>query len=561
MSFHPDTPERRLLSLTMSQIISPDAPLSSPISPSDPWDTLDLDTFSMPYQAPSPPYSDHSVASVLKAESYAGAADPQLCVATNQLFDMPPMSPTSPPSSPLLHRFNSSADLLLSPGAPAVKRPSSPTPSTSNAAKKLRGAAGISTKDFVPPDVTGLSKREARLVKNRAAAFLSRQRKREEFELMEVRVAELEQENARLLALATNLPTPPASRQSPSREEEERLRSEVESLRAQLAAVSQRETALASHLLQSPQLQSPTLRRPVIKTEPMSPPRFQNQVVKSDARNESRTSASLSLLVLLCALPSIFSVSAQAQAQPGIPLHGHASFPLSHHPVNPFSSVDFGHSFPMGDYDWRTPANAVDMDFDMDGDARHSPTRMHAPSRFGPRKLEFVDTGVGAGLGLDGLDVSFDAEPAADGKIRVRIYTPSSPSSSSSPVSMSPTLSTASTPSLGSSASSAAGSLPYSFDWTLPAQPPADPFLGIGSPQQHPHRSHARSLSELSIGMGLDASAMDFSSAFAPGGALGQAFGSAAPVQPSAGSRKRVRIAMRSMPQAGGGGEWEVEVC
>ena len=43
----------------------------------------------------------------------------------------------------------------------------------------------ISTKDFIPPDVSGLSKREARLVKNRAAAFLSRQRKREEFELLE----------------------------------------------------------------------------------------------------------------------------------------------------------------------------------------------------------------------------------------------------------------------------------------------------------------------------------------------------------------------------------------
>ena len=43
----------------------------------------------------------------------------------------------------------------------------------------------ISTKDFIPPDVSGLSKREARLVKNRAAAFLSRQRKREEFEGLE----------------------------------------------------------------------------------------------------------------------------------------------------------------------------------------------------------------------------------------------------------------------------------------------------------------------------------------------------------------------------------------
>ena len=53
--------------------------------------------------------------------------------------------------------------------------------------KKHRGTGErVSTRDFIPPDVSGLSKREARLVKNRAAACLSRQRKREEFENMEV---------------------------------------------------------------------------------------------------------------------------------------------------------------------------------------------------------------------------------------------------------------------------------------------------------------------------------------------------------------------------------------
>ncbi|PWN47587.1 hypothetical protein IE53DRAFT_242456 [Violaceomyces palustris] len=40
---------------------------------------------------------------------------------------------------------------------------------------------------FVPPDTSGLTKREARLVKNRAAAFLSRQRKREQFDELEVK--------------------------------------------------------------------------------------------------------------------------------------------------------------------------------------------------------------------------------------------------------------------------------------------------------------------------------------------------------------------------------------
>lgn len=63
---------------------------------------------------------------------------------------------------------------------------------------KRRGGTRIAVADFVPPDVSGLSKREARLVKNRAAAFLSRQRKREEFELMEVRLQEVLEENARL---------------------------------------------------------------------------------------------------------------------------------------------------------------------------------------------------------------------------------------------------------------------------------------------------------------------------------------------------------------------------
>ena len=57
-----------------------------------------------------------------------------------------------------------------------------------SSAPKKRGNGRITVAEFVPPDVTGLSKREARLVKNRAAAFLSRQRKREEFETMEAYV-------------------------------------------------------------------------------------------------------------------------------------------------------------------------------------------------------------------------------------------------------------------------------------------------------------------------------------------------------------------------------------
>lgn len=68
----------------------------------------------------------------------------------------------------------------------ANKRPADDALSASASSSTKKPRTCVSTKDFVPPDVTGLSKREARLVKNRAAAFLSRQRKREEFELMEM---------------------------------------------------------------------------------------------------------------------------------------------------------------------------------------------------------------------------------------------------------------------------------------------------------------------------------------------------------------------------------------
>ena len=50
---------------------------------------------------------------------------------------------------------------------------------------RRRRSTMVRVKDFVPPDVTGLSKQEARVIKNRAAAFLSRQRRREEYEHLE----------------------------------------------------------------------------------------------------------------------------------------------------------------------------------------------------------------------------------------------------------------------------------------------------------------------------------------------------------------------------------------
>ena len=142
------------------------------------------------------PPSPIAPANVLKSRvpSPAAAAEQTLCLPTHQVFDIPPggypleHSP-SPSPSPTPERQEQSRERLsisinpnLASTVPA-KRASSTAPCASSS-KKPR--ATTSTKDFVPPDVSGLSKREARLVKNRAAAFLSRQRKREEFENMEM---------------------------------------------------------------------------------------------------------------------------------------------------------------------------------------------------------------------------------------------------------------------------------------------------------------------------------------------------------------------------------------
>ena len=86
--------------------------------------------------------------------------------------------PPSSTSSPHPHPESAVAPTASTTTASAVTQQTKP--------KRCAPATRVSSKDFVPPDVTGLSKREARLVKNRAAAFLSRQRKREEFEALEM---------------------------------------------------------------------------------------------------------------------------------------------------------------------------------------------------------------------------------------------------------------------------------------------------------------------------------------------------------------------------------------
>ncbi|KAI0302351.1 hypothetical protein B0F90DRAFT_1816560 [Multifurca ochricompacta] len=519
----------------MSQIISSDS-LTSPISDSS-WDqplfspTSNIETFTLNYphytHPPSPPYSVGSVGSTSPQPSnrtlgmrmspdFIPEKD-QLCLPTHQVFELPyaPHTPPSPisPTSPDYPR-------LLSPAAPAVKRPSSPVHPSTNAMKKPRASGErISTKDFVPPDVTGLSKREARLVKNRAAAFLSRQRKREEFETMEVRVSELEQENARLQELV-------AAQKSASYEGKSRdLMSEIEQLRVRLAAAEQRERELSTQLSTNKrplsvktELSEPRMPMP---TSPVRPPGFPVQLKSSSSSD--KTSASLSLLVLLCALPSIFSVST---SQSAVPISG--SFPLSNTAVNSAvaSKMDFRTFLPR-DCGWRTPGV---MDLDTD----------HRIPRFPPRKLEFVDADANA-LGLCGLDITFDAEPSANGKIRVRIHNPTSVSPSPTPSSSTcfspsppafnfddiPSWSVASSP-----LSSASPTVPL-----LPAaQLDTDPFIGIG-------------MSNQDLGFSFDPAL------------LFNGIPMQSEVDTSRG-RRRVRIALKSPPTTdGAAGEWEVELC
>jgi hypothetical protein len=189
----------------MSQIIACDDPLS-PLGADHQWDTQQPLFSPIPdfnyayYLPPSPPDSEgsHSSASPVSTSKMLkmsmapdGAIEAeQLCLPTHQVFDIPEDQGSRPPTpssrSASLGATETYASLIAATAASCgSKRSASPSPMVN---KKRSVGERIHSKDFVPPDVSGLSKREARLVKNRAAAFLSRQRKREEFECMEVYV-------------------------------------------------------------------------------------------------------------------------------------------------------------------------------------------------------------------------------------------------------------------------------------------------------------------------------------------------------------------------------------
>ncbi|KAH9856780.1 hypothetical protein C2E23DRAFT_721334 [Lenzites betulinus] len=577
-----------LPALHMSHIIAADAPLTSPISDSlpVPWDrdpalAALYDPFSLPLSGSPPsmmPGAMPDTRKVLRSRMSPDESSEQ-CLPTHQVFDFMPTSAlaqqmsspaSSPESSPQVlpqslpqrsathHTSTFSAEGSPTPSAGSVvvpaKRPSV-GPTTASATKKARGER-VTTKDFVPPDVTGLSKREARLVKNRAAAFLSRQRKREEFENMEVRVAELEQENARLQALASQ----PQGAQGSA--PDQGLLSEVELLRRQLAETQQRERELAAKLSNVPSREP----SPVSQVDPVKVEAVEPQLSASlRAHKGERSGASFGLMVLLCALPTLLSMPAHHAMSSGVSFNPSGSHSHSHS-----TSLDMA-TFPTSDYDWNLGYGTGAMDLDL------APSTLTSPERAEPefKKLEFVDLDAEK-LGLSGLDISFDASAAKDGRIRVRIHPPSTTGSSTS------------------SAASENGSDSALFkdteeDQTMwhDAEDDLGPFLGIGA-------------NDFGFDQGLQASSLDFGypssslSAFAassspssPSSAffqnvpspsqmaneyefeLGSEYGSVGSGMSRAGSpgaqaagRRRVRIALRGMPGKGReGGEWEVEVC
>ncbi|KAF4620826.1 hypothetical protein D9613_000870 [Agrocybe pediades] len=561
------------LALTMSQIIASDA-LSSPIDPAweqqHPLYSPTQDSFPYPAYYPSPPHSDGESplppSSMLKMRS---TSDPDFCLPTHQVFDFPEVArPPTPPSrsSSLLmmdtkehlrtaRATENDSDTMSSCGS---KRSASPAPS---APKKRAVGERISSKDFIPPDVSGLSKREARLVKNRAAAFLSRQRKREEFECMEVRVAELEQENARLLALTQN----GNAGSAPHTTQPVELVSEVEALKAQLAAARERERSLSAQLASKSVSQDSQVKVEAMDSQfsLSSPPRINISTSSVPSASASKSGASLGLMVLLCALPTLLSMRMQSTA------------PTSFSIPNPFqtsaSSYDYN-SFVPSDYDWSRTGGSM---MDLDGHAHH--TR--------PQKLEFIGSDSTELGGLGDLDISFDTVPSDDGKIRVRIHPPSSNPSSRSV-----------SPGLASSSGSS------NYDMMKADMSPISPLsssslaMWSGGEENSNSMQHQASFSSQFSSfttssdsdpfLGVPPSNNDFSHPFAADGTIkygnidslmsnsaGLDFGqlsefdvgsefSIPDSSSTAGGRRRVRIALKSMPQAGGeGGEWEVQIC
>ncbi|EJD43452.1 hypothetical protein AURDEDRAFT_185616 [Auricularia subglabra TFB-10046 SS5] len=239
------------LSTTLQPAVHDGSLSDESCSPITPLDAYNLNLHTLCYQ---------------RAEPFA--AQLEQCLPMSALYVPPMLHPSDVDSSSATDSSSPVSEAALLPisppivpsqAPPASKKRAAPSDdavsdaAAPTAAKKPRVSLGrIRAKDFVPPDVSGLTKREARLVKNRAAAFLSRQRKREEFEAMEVRLTELERENEQLRRTPSSssetAASPSPSSHSSSGDALEPMQLQLSSMRQLLQAAEEREQALKAEL-------------------------------------------------------------------------------------------------------------------------------------------------------------------------------------------------------------------------------------------------------------------------------------------------------------------------
>ena len=215
-------------------------------------------------------------------------------------------------------------------------------------------------------------------------------------------------------------------------------------------------------------------------------------------------------------------------------------------PTSSASTFDYSSILSQGDYDWSATSTANAL---MDLDHQSVP---------GPRKLELTGADVAELDGLGNLDISFDASPSDNGKIRVRIHPSSTTSSRSTSPSVTEKSEISSPPSslaMWSGSDSESSFQSQSGGMSSFSPPPSDPFLGITSSDYMMPFNHDGSITMQENDL---SSFLNYGQLSDPSYGIGSEY----TVPDSTGKKRRVRIALKSMPQAGGeGGEWEVQLC
>ncbi|KAG8690075.1 hypothetical protein FRC11_014029 [Ceratobasidium sp. 423] len=262
--------------------------------------------------------------------------------------------PASPSPTPSLSSSTSST-------SPAPMQPEvAPAPvATSATAAPKRARTQISSKDFVPPDVTGLSKREARLVKNRAAAFLSRQRKREEFEELEKHCQDLEREVARLKSGQSQSPS--KKLKSDEAEPSQDVLAELAQLRESNAQLAAQNAQLSA---QNAQLATENARLtqrevcPKVEDEDSSLLLSEPTGRREKESKEKHGTGSVALMVLMISLSLLGKPLASGMT------NARARAPISLHTPAPQPSSTFDYVLPRTnpDYEWLTSPTDLDHD-------------------------------------------------------------------------------------------------------------------------------------------------------------------------------------------------------